>query len=285
MPGVRTNDVDLDFALRELNIGGHAVPAGTLLAFNGDDFPETLYGMDPATGSVLASTPLETMSLVGGADAPGLNAVVAVNYQTDNIRLLDPADGHLLQLITQQLPFDVNYGDIDYLTTSDRLLIVSSNMPFVRELDAAGYCMRDIDVSHAGVLQIAGVAVNEARGDYWFSTLSGNVYRVRLDPSQVDTDGDGVLDEDDNCLNTANADQVNADGDGIGNACDADLNNDCFINFLDLGVMQSAFFTSDPNADLNQDGIVNFLDVGILKSEFFHTPGPSGEGGPCGCGL
>ena len=36
----------------------------------------------------------------------------------------------------------------------------------------------------------------------------------------TDSDGDGVQDDTDNCINTSNADQVNADGDFAGNACD-----------------------------------------------------------------
>lgn len=35
-----------------------------------------------------------------------------------------------------------------------------------------------------------------------------------------DTDGDGVCDETDNCVTTANADQADADGDTVGDACD-----------------------------------------------------------------
>jgi uncharacterized repeat protein (TIGR01451 family) len=36
----------------------------------------------------------------------------------------------------------------------------------------------------------------------------------------VDTDGDGVADDVDNCVNVANPDQADADGDGAGDACD-----------------------------------------------------------------
>lgn len=39
-------------------------------------------------------------------------------------------------------------------------------------------------------------------------------------PIVNDTDGDGVADEQDNCLAVANADQADADGDGVGDACD-----------------------------------------------------------------
>ena len=39
------------------------------------------------------------------------------------------------------------------------------------------------------------------------------------DPEQ-DEDGDGVLDEADNCREVANVDQIDSDGDGAGDACD-----------------------------------------------------------------
>lgn len=36
----------------------------------------------------------------------------------------------------------------------------------------------------------------------------------------VDTDGDGVPDEEDNCVFTPNPDQLDTDGDGVGDVCD-----------------------------------------------------------------
>jgi len=75
--------------------------------------------------------------------------------------------------------------------------------------------------------------------------------------------------------------QRDTDGDGIGNACDADLNNDCIVNFIDLGAMKAVFFTNDPDADMNGDGSVNFLDLARLKAGFFQPPGPSGTPNAC----
>ncbi len=79
----------------------------------------------------------------------------------------------------------------------------------------------------------------------------------------------------DNCMGIDNPDQRDTDGDGYGNMCDPDLNNDGAINFLDLGILKSVFFSSNADADLNGDGAVNFLDLGIMKSMFFGAPGPN----------
>jgi len=48
-----------------------------------------------------------------------------------------------------------------------------------------------------------------------------------------DTDDDGVLDVADNCPIDANAEQADFDGDGLGDACDADIDDDGVPNELD----------------------------------------------------
>ena len=127
----------------------------------------------------------------------------------------------------------------------------------------------------------------------WFSPSRSNaaIYadypRTLLAPScndarcQADFDRDGATDYVDNCLTVANSAQVDADGDGFGNLCDSDFNNDCVVNFVDLGELRVAFFGDDDNYDLNADGTVNFIDLGLFRSAFFGQPGPSAQALEC----
>lgn len=96
-----------------------------------------------------------------------------------------------------------------------------------------------------------------------------------------DSDGDEIANNVDNCREVPNQDQRDTDGDGFGNICDADLNNDCIVNFADLGELETVFFTSDPDADFDGDGAVNFSDLGIMKTAFFLPPGPAGLHDAC----
>jgi hypothetical protein len=107
-------------------------------------------------------------------------------------------------------------------------------------------------------------------------------FSLTVDEAMVaDGDDDGISDDVDNCLLVFNPDQTDSNGDGYGNACDADFNDDCVVNFQDLGIMRTVFFTADADADLNNDGIVNFIDLGTLRSVFFEAPGPSGQTDVC----
>ena len=70
------------------------------------------------------------------------------------------------------------------------------------------------------------------QGAYQTDQSGTDGFVSKLCPTDSDSDGDGILDEDDNCPTVANADQADADGDNVGNACDActDTDSDGFGN-------------------------------------------------------
>ncbi|MFK7887674.1 MAG: LamG-like jellyroll fold domain-containing protein, partial [Gammaproteobacteria bacterium] len=114
--------------------------------------------------------------------------------------------------------------------------------------------------------------------------VPGTVYEMTFEFATAriaDPDSDGVGRNVDNCLDVANPNQVDSDGDGFGNACDADLNNDCIVNAVDLGLLRVGFFGTpdapnwNPDADFNNDGVVNAQDLGRLRAQFFGVPGPA----------
>lgn len=84
-----------------------------------------------------------------------------------------------------------------------------------------------------------------------------------------DSDADGFPDTQDNCPYVYNPSQVDSDGDGIGNACDPDCPNLDGLNpvdFADLSILASDWQLAEPNlpGDLNIDGIVDVNDLGTF---------------------
>ena len=86
---------------------------------------------------------------------------------------------------------------------------------------------------------------------------------------QSDTDGDGVMDCDDNCPLVANADQYDSDGDGLGNLCDPCPTGDQSIDTDGDGVPDCMDVCPDvPNADqadADGDGVGDACDNCIYE--------------------
>ncbi len=71
-----------------------------------------------------------------------------------------------------------------------------------------------------------------------------------------DLDGDGIINEEDNCVKSSNADQLNSDGDFKGDACDDDNDNDGILNEQDT----CPLYFSLEQTDTDSDGTGNLCD-------------------------
>ncbi|MGI9343928.1 MAG: PQQ-dependent sugar dehydrogenase [Gammaproteobacteria bacterium] len=100
----------------------------------------------------------------------------------------------------------------------------------------------------------------------------------------LDSDGDGVDDDFDNCklvpngpdaLDAGGNSQLDTDGDGIGNICDPDFNGNGIVDPADFSLLKSRFGQRGfPDQDLNGNGIVDPFDFSLLKAMFGQPPGP-----------
>jgi hypothetical protein len=86
-------------------------------------------------------------------------------------------------------------------------------------------------------------------------------YEIGSDPQRADTDGDGIIDPDDNCRNQANPNQSNADGDNYGDACDT---GDSDGDNLDDRTEVLILFTNPRASDTDGDGWSDWEELGWL---------------------
>jgi len=97
-----------------------------------------------------------------------------------------------------------------------------------------------------------------------------------------DADGDGILDNVDNCINDVNTTQVDTDADGQGNACDLDDDNDG-LSDSEEGMLGTDSLLSDSDGDglddfteTNMDGNPTDYQVGVDTDP--NNPDSDGDG-------
>jgi hypothetical protein len=138
---------------------------------------------------------------------------------------------------------------------------IDSDIPFAAE-EPLRYPIYTSSMQPATMHAILDAGHNLVLSPWWFDQWAPAVtaLREKLESLMPDTDLDGVLDGDDNCVNTFNRDQVDSDGDGIGNACDVCALTPAGSEVNDLGC------TSSIVGDLDEDGDVDQSDFGLFQA-------------------
>lgn len=137
----------------------------------------------------------------------------------------------------------------------------------------------------SGLLNPYGLLVIDMNNDGYMDVLSSDETADTIawwanTPIVADIDGDGLLDEVDNCPSTANADQSDVDGDTVGDVCDAFPNDPTeTIDSDGDGVGDNSdAYPNDPNewADTDGDGVGDNGDA--FPSDPSETADTDGDG-------
>ena len=127
-----------------------------------------------------------------------------------------------------------------------------------------------------------GNILNEATMTSSTSTEKAIAYTTINDTGIPDTDKDGIYDDLDNCTKVPNPNQCDSDHDRYGNACDADFNNNGFVNEKDISLITKNLFKKSRAPvfspyDMNcSGGRVDFDDYIMALLKYGKQPGPSG---------
>ena len=212
----------------------------------GDGIPLTL---DENTGSLTKSVSLSTDGLVAGSHT----VYIRVRTESGVWSLYDSA------------VFTIDESAIDNSVTVDENVLTAN-------FEATGATYQWIDCD-------SGLAIPNEINRTFTATLSGN-YAVEItfndqtvlsacfEVDSLDDDGDGILDTDDNCPLTPNAEQTDTDNDGEGDACDEDDDGDGILDSVD-----NCPLTANPDQlDTDNDGIGDVCDDdddndGVLDNE------------------
>ena len=185
--------------------------------------------------------------------------------------------------------------------TGAAALLLLSLLPFesrAEDLTSASFRLRGGTLSGGGEIALqstaptptigsAGVTIGQSEpigistGPTSGITLHAGFWPIAAsDAELLDSDGDGIPDVSDNCIEEENASQLDTDGDDYGNACDCDFDQNLACSIADFSIFREDYIaTADRGVgtDMDGNGAVSIADFSLFRTGYVAgVPGPSG---------
>ncbi len=164
------------------NLNSVAVPAGSLLVFNGVTNPDRVVALDPATGTVIASLALAAnYDLVAGVFHPGTGDLFVTDRRTGPHKIVRISTATGAEVSSFTAPVDAGNGGLAVDPLTGNLWYGADNSQTLYEITIAGGAVRSIATPALGINQneISGLAF-ENDTTILVSSTQGRVYRITV---------------------------------------------------------------------------------------------------------
>jgi hypothetical protein len=172
----------LQVAPSALTLNGVAVPAGSLLLFNGWPSPDLVTAINPTTGAAIATLTLEqNYDLTAGVFDPTSGHLFVADRRGGANQLVEinPANG--AEMASFALPFGFDSAGLALDPVSGNIWYGSNRSASVVELSRTGAVLRTVDLTAQGVDQISISGLSfDAKGKLYAASTQGVVYKVDL---------------------------------------------------------------------------------------------------------
>jgi sugar lactone lactonase YvrE len=174
------NYTGLQIVAADMTLGTTAVPAGSLLVFNGYPSPDRIVAVNTATGAVLGGVSLDqNYDLVGGVYDAATGHLFVLGHNANQMIELDAATG--AQVAAVGLPLNIqSHSGIAIDPVTGNFWVGSYNGAYTLvEVTRAGAEVRRVDLRSQGVTdnEIAGLAF-AGDGSLMVASTHGVIYRV-----------------------------------------------------------------------------------------------------------